>query len=287
MDWARRLPHGAFLIGSGRGVRRPASRMSRSARRPIAALPAGACFAPSTRSRNHDWYDGQSASRDLFTRAGRSAAGKPTNATTSRSTAHRWWLTKVDVQLESASTSGNSTAPRSRPLSPRGARIILASAEPDWLYLTSEPDAGCNGAPRAVIDRQERTCSSLSAMCYYRRTTRPRYALSADLAGRRRPVCRPRAGQADASELKRVVPWAIPSSAVHVPEPGLFSATSSLFLLRNWLRDADRARLHDLTWGQSGSLVGAAQMACGATRASCGCSSCWPRSSSPTRGAGI
>jgi hypothetical protein len=86
---------------------------------------------------NHDWYDGLVSFSRLFTQR-RWIGGWKTRQKRSYfaiQLPHRWWLWGVDVQLESDIDIGQldyfrDIATFLRP----GDRIILASAEPDWIY---------------------------------------------------------------------------------------------------------------------------------------------------------
>jgi hypothetical protein len=101
---------------------------------------------------NHDWYDGLVSFSRLFTQC-RWLGGWQTRQKRSYFALrlpHRWWLWAVDVQLESDIDVGQlnyfrSVAGASEDGLRPGDRIILASAEPDWLSRDiKEPLAGSN-----------------------------------------------------------------------------------------------------------------------------------------------
>jgi hypothetical protein len=86
---------------------------------------------------NHDWYDGLVSFSRLFTQ-GRTLGGCQTRQRRSYFALRLplgWWLWGVDIQLEADIDVGQLNYFRSvaKALSP-GDGIILASAEPDWLY---------------------------------------------------------------------------------------------------------------------------------------------------------
>ncbi len=137
----RRLPHGAFLLLGGDEVYPSASKEDYRDRLvgPLeAALPADAprrhLFAIPG---NHDWYDGLVSFSRLFTQ-GRTLGCWQTRQKRSYfalQLPQRWWLWAVDVHLESDIDVGQLNYFRWVANSLRhGDGIILASAEPDWLY---------------------------------------------------------------------------------------------------------------------------------------------------------
>ncbi|HEY3068380.1 MAG TPA: hypothetical protein VGL09_21525 [Methylomirabilota bacterium] len=149
LSWrGRPLHRGEFLIIGGDEVYPVASKRGYQER---LVEPLTAAF-PGNRSDgspqlyaipgNHDWYDGLVSFSRLFMR-GRFVAGWRTMQARSYfalKLPHRWWLWAVDVQLESDIDPGQfeyfralASAEAPDGLRP-GDRVILATAEPDWLY---------------------------------------------------------------------------------------------------------------------------------------------------------
>jgi len=97
---------------------------------------------------NHDWYDGLVSFSRLFTH-GRSIGGWQTRQRRSYfalKLPHRWWLFAVDVQLESDIDYAQLDFFRrvTDHFLP-GDRVILASAEPDWIFCDiADPVAESN-----------------------------------------------------------------------------------------------------------------------------------------------
>jgi hypothetical protein len=86
---------------------------------------------------NHDWYDGLVSFTRLFCQ-GRKIAGMPTYQNRSYFALKlpgRWWLWGVDLQLESDIDRPQLEyfSKVSTQMEP-GDRVILATAEPDWIY---------------------------------------------------------------------------------------------------------------------------------------------------------
>lgn len=84
---------------------------------------------------NHDWYDGLGAFMNLFCHGRRIGAW---NTPQQRSyfalrLAHGYWLLGVDIQLESDVDNPQIDYFHRLPIQP-GDRIILCTAEPDWIY---------------------------------------------------------------------------------------------------------------------------------------------------------
>ncbi|HET8577526.1 MAG TPA: calcineurin [Methylomirabilota bacterium] len=140
---ATRLPRGRFLVVGGDEVYPCASKQSYAERlvAPFeAALPTTGLTGPEVFAvpGNHDWYDGLVSFSRLFT-PGRWLGGWATVQSRSYfaiKLPYRWWLWAVDIQLESDIDLGQReyfsevVGPRLR----QGDRVILASAEPDWIY---------------------------------------------------------------------------------------------------------------------------------------------------------
>jgi hypothetical protein len=151
-----RLPGGAFLLLGGDAVYPSASKRAYRERlvAPLAAaLPAGGVPRRDILAipGNHDWYDGLVSFSRLFTQ-GRTLGGWQTRQRRSYfalQLPRRWWLWAVDVQLESDIDVGQLNYFRSVGDALRtGDGIILASAEPDWLYRDiKNPMAESNLAP--------------------------------------------------------------------------------------------------------------------------------------------
>jgi len=138
----RRLPHGTFLLLGGDEVYPSANKGAYrdrlvgplEAALPRDSVPRRDLFAIPG---NHDWYDGLVRFSRLFTQE-RTLGGWQTRQRRSYFALRlpqRWWLWAVDVQLESDIDVGQLNYFRwvAEALSP-GDGIILASAEPDWLY---------------------------------------------------------------------------------------------------------------------------------------------------------
>lgn len=107
---------------------------------------------------NHDWYDNLVSFSRLFTQ-GRWIGGWRTQQRRSYFALrlpHRWWLWAVDVHLESDIDAGQlayfcgTVAPELE----RGDRIILVSAEPDWLYrdIRDKTDSSLRYLEERVIE---------------------------------------------------------------------------------------------------------------------------------------
>jgi hypothetical protein len=141
------LPRGRFLVLGGDEVYPAASKQAYTERlvRPFeTALPHPSEPYSIRHPRlfavpgNHDWYDGLVSFSRLFTRQ-RWIGGWRTLQKRSYFAVKlpaNWWLWAVDVQLESDIDPGQREYFREiaeRHLK-KGDRIILASAEPDWLY---------------------------------------------------------------------------------------------------------------------------------------------------------
>lgn len=136
------LPRGAVLVLGGDQVYPTASRENYRDRfvGPFqAALPKTDPPHPHLFAipGNHDWYDGLVSFSRLFTH-GRWIGGWQTRQKRSYfalKLPHRWWLFAVDVQLESDIDYGQLDYFRriTEDFLP-GDRVILASAEPDWIY---------------------------------------------------------------------------------------------------------------------------------------------------------
>jgi hypothetical protein len=142
------LPHGEFLVLGGDEVYPVASQRNYRERfvAPFeTALPKGAgardlWAIPG----NHDWYDG------LVSFARRFTQGRPIGDWQTRQVRsyfalrlpQRWWLWAVDVQLEADIDIAQRDYFRAvgEDLQ-RGDRVILVSAQPDWLYRDSATEA--------------------------------------------------------------------------------------------------------------------------------------------------
>ena len=141
------LPRGRFLLLGGDEVYPVASRIGYAER---LVAPFETAF-PKTESLhgaapypnlyaipgNHDWYDGLVSFSRRFTQ-GRWIGGWKTRQTRSYFAIElpsRWWLWGVDIQLESDIDLGQRDyfAEVAQQLQ-WGDRVILASAEPDWIY---------------------------------------------------------------------------------------------------------------------------------------------------------
>jgi len=144
----RTLPRGRFLLLGGDEVYPAASRQAYRERlvAPFeAALPATDLPSPQLFAipGNHDWYDGLATFSSRFLQR-RWVGGWETRQTRSYfaiKLPHRWWLFAVDIQLESDIDDpqldyfrGVVNGDGDRRGIGRGDRIILATAEPDWLY---------------------------------------------------------------------------------------------------------------------------------------------------------
>ena len=138
-----RLPRGSFLVLGGDEVYPSASRVNYQERlvAPFAAaLPLTSSGSPSMFAvpGNHDWYDGLVSFSRLFTPDGQ-VGGWHTEQRRSYfaiQLPYRWWLWAVDIQLEADIDLGQLqyfSDIGEKHLKP-GDRVILASAEPDWLY---------------------------------------------------------------------------------------------------------------------------------------------------------
>jgi hypothetical protein len=141
----RRLPRGDFLLLGGDEVYPSASRV---AYRDRLVDPFETAFPHSAVSPhlyaipgNHDWYDGLVSFARRFMQ-GRYLGGWRTQQQRSYFALrlpHRWWLWAVDIQLESdidvdqLEYFRHVASGLDDPLR-EGDRVILATAEPDWLY---------------------------------------------------------------------------------------------------------------------------------------------------------
>jgi len=141
LSWQRRpLNRGEFLLIGGDAVYPVASKQGYRERLVgplMAAFPDRSPSSPHLYviPGNHDWYDGLVSFSRLFMRE-RWVAGWKTRQQRSYfalKLPHRWWLWGLDVQLESDIDPGQVEYFRSLDLQP-GDRVILATAEPDWLY---------------------------------------------------------------------------------------------------------------------------------------------------------
>jgi hypothetical protein len=86
---------------------------------------------------NHDWYDGLVSFSRLFARGRQIGAWQTLQRRSyfAIQLPYRWWLWGLDVQLESDIDSGQIEYFRTMAqYLLEGDRIILASAEPDWIY---------------------------------------------------------------------------------------------------------------------------------------------------------
>jgi hypothetical protein len=280
----RHLPRGSFLLLGGDEVY-PAARKQEYSDRLVG--PMRAALANDARRPdlfaipgNHDWYDGLVSFSRLFTQR-RTLGGWQTRQQRSYfaiQLPQRWWLWAVDVQLESDIDVGqlNYFAGVARALRP-GDGIILASAEPDWLYCDiKDPLADSN------LERlEEKIIKPTGAQVYvwvagdmhhYRRheharDSRYQRITSGGGGAYLSSTHEPASGSA-ASILKRVVrvggetyhqQFAYPSPATSLR----LSLLNLLFTLRNWRFGILTGLAYTtLTWGSiKGSLVEAAQTA--------------------------
>jgi len=142
------LPRGRFLVMGGDEVYPTASQKFYRERLVApyeAALPRTKPPHPHLFAipGNHDWYDGLVSFSRRFTH-GRWIGGWLTRQARSYfalKLPHRWWLWAVDVQLESDIDYGQLEYFRQVAQGPQagqglqpGDRVILLSAEPDWIY---------------------------------------------------------------------------------------------------------------------------------------------------------
>jgi hypothetical protein len=281
----RRLPHGAFLLLGGDEVYPSASKRIYRERLvgPLeAALPRGAVprrdlFAIPG---NHDWYDGLVSFSRLFTQERTLGAWQTRQRRSyfALRLPRGWWLWAVDIQLESDIDVGQLNYFRSVAcaLSP-GDGIILASAEPDWLYRDiKDPLAESN---LAVLEQKIILPTGADVHVWvagdvhnYRRhehTRDPRYQRitsgggGAYLSATHTPV-----GGGSATSLKRTV--RVGEQTFHqqftYPSPATslrLSFLNLLFPLNNWRFGMLTGLAYmTLTWGTiGGSLVDAAQTA--------------------------
>jgi hypothetical protein len=136
------LARGSFLVMGGDQVYPVASRDQYEQRTVApygAAFPGGAEPHPALFAipGNHDWYDGLISFMRLFARRG-CIGGWQTRQKRSYFAIrlpHNWWIWALDYQLESDIDQPqleffNQVADQM----PAGARVILVSAEPDWIY---------------------------------------------------------------------------------------------------------------------------------------------------------
>lgn len=282
---ARRLPRGAFLLLGGDEVY-PAA--SKKAYRERLVGPLGAALTPPRGAApeifaipgNHDWYDGLVSFSRLFTQ-GRTLGAWQTRQRRSYFALllpQRWWLWAVDVQLESDIDVGqlNYFAWAAEKLQP-GDGIVLASAEPDWLYHNiKDPGADSNLArlEQKVIQPSGAKVHVWVAgdMHHYRRHENARdpscqRITSGGGGAYLAPTHEPATGSA-ASSLKRVVrvgeetyrqQFAYPSPATTLR----LSFLNLLFALKNWRFGLLTGLAYmTLTWGQlEGGLLAAARTA--------------------------
>jgi hypothetical protein len=282
---ARRLPNGAFMLLGGDEVYPAASKQEYRDRLigPFAAaFPSGSVPRRDLYAipGNHDWYDGLVSFSRLFTQ-GRTLGGWHTRQKRSYfalQLPHRWWLWAVDVQLESDIDIGQLNyfhwvANRLR----RGDGIILASAEPDWLYRDIK-----NPALESNLAALEEKCIEPTGadvfvwvsgdIHHYRRHEHARDSryqrITSGGGGAYLSSTHEPATGGPASELKRVVrvgedtfhqQFAYPSPATSLR----LSLLNLLFLLKNCRFGILTGLAYmTLTWGQlEGSLLTAAQMA--------------------------
>ena len=138
----KKLPRGRFLLFGGDEVY-PAAQRTAYRERLVTPLeralpethsPHPALFAIPG---NHDWYDGLAAFSRLFLQQ-RWIGGWQTRQTRSYfaiKLPQRWWLLAVDIQLESDIDPPQLAYFRWAATGMRpGDHVILATAEPDWLY---------------------------------------------------------------------------------------------------------------------------------------------------------
>jgi hypothetical protein len=283
----RRLPHGAFLLLGGDEVYPAASKQEYRDRLVgpfAAALPAGSVPRRHLYAipGNHDWYDGLVSFSRLFTQ-GRALGGWQTQQKRSYfalQLPHRWWLWAVDVQLESDIDIGQLSyfhwVANHHHLR-KGDGIILASAEPDWLYRDiKNPSLESN-----LAQLEEKVIEPTGADVFvwlsgdvhnYRRHEHARDARYQRIAsgggGAYLSASHEPATGGLASELKRVV--RVGGDTFHqqftYPSPAAsfrLSFLNILFLLTNWRFGILTGLAYmTLTWGQlEGSLFQAAQMA--------------------------
>jgi hypothetical protein len=281
---ARHLPRGAFLLLGGDEVYPAASKQEyrerlvgplraalTSPRRPphLFAIPG-----------NHDWYDGLVSFSRLFTQD-RMLGGWQTRQKRSYfaiKLPQRWWLWAVDVQLESDIDVGQLNYFRevAGDLQPED-RIILASAEPDWLYRDIKDPAAESNLARL----EEKIIAPTEAKVYvwvagdmhhYRRHENARdprcQRITSGGGGAYLSSTHEPASGSAASILKRVVrvggetyhqQFAYPSPATSLR----LSFLNVLFTLKNWRFGILTGLAYmTLTWGQlEGTPLGAAQMA--------------------------
>lgn len=139
----QRLPRGAFLLMGGDEVYPDGSKTNYRERlvAPFSEawgtqpVPPGlSLFAIPG---NHDWYDGLISFSRQF-RPGRHVGGWTTAQTRSYFAIrlpYQWWLWAVDIQLEADIDIGQRDYFEKIAADlKRGDRVIMASAEPDWLY---------------------------------------------------------------------------------------------------------------------------------------------------------
>jgi len=153
---AENLPRGRFLLLGGDEVYPVASRQSYEERLVIPFEvafpepdPSTARVAPAHPQDdlnsvdlfaipgNHDWYDGLVSFSRLFARQRRIGAWQTLQRRSyfALQLPYRWWLWGLDVQLESDIDLGQIEYFRNMAHHlVAGDRIILASAEPDWIY---------------------------------------------------------------------------------------------------------------------------------------------------------
>jgi hypothetical protein len=137
------LPRGEFLVMGGDEVYPVASRDNYQERMVApyeAALPTRSDNPPTVYAipGNHDWYDGLISFTRLFS-AQRWIGGWRTQQKRSYfaiKLPHDWWLWALDYQLESDidEPQRDFFSRVAREQMKRGDKVILASAEPDWIY---------------------------------------------------------------------------------------------------------------------------------------------------------
>jgi hypothetical protein len=137
-----RLPRGAFLVFGGDEVYPSASTVEYRER---LVAPFEAALAPNGPGGpsvfavpgNHDWYDGLVSFSRLFRPDGQVGGWhtKQRRSYFAIQLPYGWWLWAVDIQLEADIDLGQRRyfADIGEKLV-EGDRVILASAEPDWLY---------------------------------------------------------------------------------------------------------------------------------------------------------
>ena len=282
----RWLPHGAFLLLGGDAVYPSASKQEYSDRLvgplaaafPAASVPRRHVYAIPG---NHDWYDGLVSFSRLFTQ-GRAIGAWQTQQKRSYfalQLPHRWWLWAVDVQLESDIDVGqlNYFQWVANKYVKRDDGIILASAEPDWLYHDiKNPTLESN-----LARLEEKIIEPAGADVFvwlagdshnYRRHEDARDSryqrITSGGGGAYLSATHEPATGGPASELKRVV--RVGGETFHqqfmYPSPATslrLSFLNLLFLLKNWRFGMLTGLAYmTLTWGQlEGTVFQSAQLA--------------------------